>query len=211
MTQAPWSDNFSLTPVSSQGRPISSPVAFTVEAFKSIHYLHPHAPALSCAMPLFENTILHRKIREEGGAYGTGASFNPTFGNFYFHSYRDPKLAQTLATFQFAIEQLAAGQFDERDLEEAKLGVIQAMDHPIPPGNRAAAAYNLWRDGKTQEMRQRYRDTLLSLTKKQLQQAIESEILPKKQDGVIVSFASRELLEQENAILGSKALPIIPL
>ena len=89
--------------------------------------------------------------------------------------------------------------------------MIQAMDHPIPPGNSAAAAYNLWRDGKTQEMRQRYRDTLLSLTKKQLQQVIESEILPKKQDGVIVSFASRELLEQENAILGSKALPIIPL
>lgn len=209
--QTPWKNDFSLVPVASHATPISSPVAFTVEAFPSIHYLHPHAPALSCAMLLFENTILHRKIREEGGAYGTGASFNPTFGNFYFHSYRDPQIAQTLTTFQLAIEMLASGQFDERDLEEAKLGVIQGMDHPIPPGSRATAAYNLWRDGKTTELRQRYRDTLLSLTKKDLQRVIEKEILPKKGTGVIVSFGSRELLESENTILGKKALPIVSL
>ncbi|MFI5334981.1 MAG: insulinase family protein, partial [Chlamydiales bacterium] len=206
--EKPWRDHFPLHPVVSHARPISSPVAFTVEAFKSIHYLHPHAPALSCAMPLFENTILHRKIREEGGAYGTGATFNPTFGNFYFHSYRDPKLAQTLSSFQFAIQQIAAGMFDERDLEEAKLGVIQSMDHPIPPGSRAATGYNLLRDGKTPEMRQRYRDTLLSLTKKQVQQVVETEMLPKKQEGVVISFASRELLESENALL-PHPLPII--
>lgn len=206
-----WKNDFSLAPATSHATPISSPVAFTVEAFSSIHYLHPHAPALSCAMPLFENTILHRKIREEGGAYGTGASFNPNFGNFYFHSYRDPQIAQTLTTFQLAIEMLASGQFDQRDLEEAKLGVIQGMDHPIPPGARAATAYNLWRDGKTPELRQRYRDTLLSLTKKELEQVIQKEIQSKKEKGVIVSFASRELLESQNSLLGKKALPIIPL
>ena len=210
---AAWTNDFKPTPVTSHARPISSPVAFTIEAFSSIHYLHPHAPALSCAMPLFENKILHRKIREEGGAYGTGASFNPAFGNFYFHAYRDPQLAQTLASFRLAIEEMALGHFEERDLEEAKLGVIQGMDHPIPPGSRAATAYNWLRDGKTHEMRQRYRDAILTLTKKQLQHAIEREILPKKESGTIISFAGKELLKTEIAKLADegKKLPLLPL
>ncbi len=202
---APWKNDLKVVPVSSQARPISSPVAFTVQAFSSIHYIHPHAPAMSCAMPLFENKVLHRKIREEGGAYGTGASFSASFGNFYMHAYRDPHIAQTLNTFKFAIETLAQGHFQESDLEEAKLGVIQSMDSPIAPGSRASAAYHWWRDGKTKERRQNYRDRLLALDKNQVQQTIQKEILPKKDSGVIVSFAGRELLEKE------KVLPILPL
>ena len=202
---APWKNNLVISPVASQARPISSPVAFTVQAFNSIHYIHPHAPAMSCAMPLFENKILHRKIREEGGAYGTGASYSASFGNFYFHAYRDPHIAQTLTAFRESIETLALGHFEESDVEEAKLGVIQSMDVPIAPGSRATAAYNWWRDGKTRERRQSYRERLLMLNKKQLQQVIEKEILPKKDDGVTVCFAGRELLEKE------KVLPIVPL
>jgi Zn-dependent M16 (insulinase) family peptidase len=206
-----WKNSFTPTPVSSQARVISSPVAFTVEAFQSIHYIHPHAPAMSCVMPLFENKILHRKVREEGGAYGSGAAFSSTFGNFYFHSYRDPNIAQTLSTFHEAIEELHSGKFTEADLEEAKLGVIQSMDLPVAPGSRAHVAYSWWRDGRTKEMRQHYRNRLLALTKHDVIQALEKEILPKKDQGVVVTFAGREQLEKENALLGPKALPILAL
>ncbi|MBI2743634.1 MAG: insulinase family protein [Chlamydiales bacterium] len=200
-----WKSDFPLEPVASHARPISSPVAFTVQAFRSVHYIHPHSPAISCAMPLFENKIFHRKIREEGGAYGTGAAYSSSFGNFYFYAYRDPHLGQTLKVFSKSIETIASGSFDERDLEEAKLGVIQSMDMPIAPGSRAIAAYNNWRDGKTKERRQLYRDSLLSLNKKQIMQAVEKEILPQKDAGITISFAGRELLEKENL------LPILPL
>lgn len=198
-------DHIVLTPVTSHGRPISSPVAFTVEAFKSVHYLHPHAPAMSCAMHLFENKIFHQKIREKGGAYGTGASYSASFGNFYFFAYRDPHLGATLKTFEESIDTLAQGKFQERDLEEAKLGVIQSIDVPVAPGSRAIVSYNFLRDGRTRARRQHYRETLLSLTKKELITAIEKEIVPQKNSGVIVTFAGRELLEKENL------LPILPL
>lgn len=200
-----WKNGFEYAPVISQARAISSPVAFTVQAFPSIDFIHPHAPAMSAAMLLFENKILHRKIREEGGAYGTGATFNPSFKNFYFHSYRDPHIKQTLATFQQAIEAMARGEFTERDLEEAKLGVIQSMDQPIAPGSRAISAYNWWRDGKTLARRQHFRDKLLALTKAHVKQVIEAEILPKKESGVTVSFAGKELIEKE------AVLPLLPL
>jgi Zn-dependent M16 (insulinase) family peptidase len=199
-----WDADFKVPAVTSQGRPISSPVAFNVQAFKTISYSHPHSAAMSCTMPIFENKVLHRKIREEGGAYGSGASYSATLGTFYFHSYRDPHIASTLATFRDAIDQTAQGHFDERDLEEAKLGVIQTIDHPVAPGSRAIVAYNWLRDGKTKERRQHFRDTLLSLEKSHIKTVVEKEILPKKDSGVTVSFAGRELLEQTS-------LPIIPL
>lgn len=210
---SPWKIEYPLEPIHSQGRSISSQVAFTSEAFKTITYLHPHAPALTVAALLADNKILHRKIREQGGAYGCGASYNNTLGHFSFHSYRDPHIASTLHAFDAAIDFLTAGNFTDQDLEEAKLGIIQQFDTPISPGSRALTAYAWLRDGKTKEMRQEFRDRLLALKSADIKTAVEAELLPKKGQGVIVSFAGKDLLEKENALLvgEKKALPIFPV
>lgn len=206
----PWKGDFPLQTVSSQGRTIASQVSFCAEAFKTITYIHPFAPALLVAPFLFDNKVLHPKIREQGGAYGCGASYNSTSGNFYFHSYRDPHIAQTWKTFHEAIDTIASGRFSAQDLEEAKLGIVQHLDTPIAPGSRALTAYSWLRDGKTKEMRQQFRDRLLALTPKDVQRAVEIEILPKKEKGIFVAFAGKELLEKENLLLANekKQLPI---
>jgi Zn-dependent M16 (insulinase) family peptidase len=206
----PWIANFPLTPVSNQARIIASPVAFTTKALKTVTYLHPHAPALSIATELFDNTLLHKMIREEGGAYGSGATYVPMSGAFYFHSYRDPNLASTLTSFDKAIEEISLGRFDARDLEEAKLGLIQQLDSPSAPGTRAMTAYGWWREGKTHPIRQNYREKLLSFTEKEVRTGVEKELLPKRNSGIVISFAGKELIEQENQRL-NPPLPIIPI
>jgi Zn-dependent M16 (insulinase) family peptidase len=160
-----------------------------------------------------DNKILHRKIREQGGAYGCGATYSSNLGHFNFHSYRDPHIASTLNTFQYAVEQICAGHFTEQDLEEAKLIILQQFDVPISPGSRALTAYSWLRDGKTKEMRQEFRNRLLALTMQDLKHALETELLPKMGQGVIVSFAGKEQIEKENALLSieNKALPIFPI
>ncbi len=210
---SPWKIDYSLQPTLSQARVIPSQVAFTAEAFKSVGYLHPHAPALTIAAILLDNKILHRKIREQGGAYGCGATYSSTLGYFSFHAFRDPHIQSTLHTFQHAIEEISLGRFTDQDLEEAKLGIIQQFDVPISPGNRAFTAYSWLRDGKTKEMRQEFRNRLLGLTSRELKHAVETELLPKKAEGVVVSFAGKELLEKENALLEleNKRLPILPI
>ncbi len=207
----PFKGAYPLVPSHSQGRAIASQVAFCAQAFKTIPYLHPHAPALLAATHLFENKVLHRKVREQGGAYGVGATYNSTAGHFYFHSYRDPHIARTQSTFHEALETISQGKFSEQDLEEAKLGLIQQFDTPISPGNRALTAYSWWRDGKTKEMRQEFRDRLISLTPKQIEHTVTNDLLPKEKDAVFVVFAGKELLEKENALLSTenKALPIL--
>ncbi len=203
-----WDVRFPTTTVISQGRVMASQVAFTVEAFPTITYIHPHAPGLLLATNLFENKILHKKIREQGGAYGCGATFNPGAGFFYFHAFRDPHIASSLSAFQLAIEEIAAEKFTTQDLEEAKLGVIQHLDVPISPGSRASSAYAWYRMGKTKEMRQQFRDRLLAATPKEIAHIVTTELLPKKHRGVIVSCAGQEQLHSENLILTQSGRPL---
>jgi hypothetical protein len=194
----PWIPNYLFTQIRSQAHLIASPVAFITKAYRAPSYLHPHAPALCIAAELFDNTYLHKKIREEGGAYGTGASYLPILGFFYFHSYRDPNIATTLTSFDTAIEKIAVGKFDTRDLREAKLGIIQQLDTPISPGNKAMTAYSQLQSGRTKEIRQLFRENLLSLQPNDLKLAVEKDLLPKRSSGIIVTFAGKELLEREN-------------
>ncbi|MBS0620001.1 MAG: insulinase family protein [Verrucomicrobia bacterium] len=197
----PWNIAYPPHTVLSQGRTIASQVAFNVAAFKTISYIHPHAPALTVASLLLDNKILHREIRERGGAYGCGATFSTQMGYFSLHSYRDPHIAKTFQTFWDAIDQLSTKPVSDQDLEEAKLGIIQQIDVPISPGSRGATAYSWLRDGRHREMRQSFRDRLLSLTPEAVQHVIMAELKPKRESAIEIAFAGKDLLEKEGGNL----------
>lgn len=208
----PWScEGYQLPIIEPQGRITSTPIAFISKVFKTAPYAHPHAPALNIAAFLFDNLVLHTKIREQGGAYGCGAMCNSMAANFYFYSYRDPNIHSTLEAFEEAVKEISAGHFDEDDLEEAKLEMIQTLDTPISPGSRGDLAYGWLREGKPHALRQKFRTAVLSLTKEQVIEAIKEEIIPQMKKGTPVIFAGKELLDKENAIRGSKGLPPISL
>ncbi len=208
-----WQVDYPVEPPPSQGRSIASQLAFSAEVFETIPYIHPHSAGLTLAAVLCENKILHKRIREEGGAYGCGATFSANTGQFYFHAFRDPRIAQTRHIFHAAIQEIASGHFSEQDLEEAKLGVIQQLDIPLAPGSRAITAYGWYRIGKTREMRQQFRDRLLALTPKEVAHIVETHLLPKTNTGVFVTLAGTDLLEKENKIFAQqgKSLVILPL
>lgn len=206
-----WKGNYILPEVNSQGRVIAAPVAFTSQVIGSVAYVHPDSPALAIAASLFENVVLHNRIREQGGAYGGGASCNTLSGNFCFYAYRDPNIVNTLVAFEDAVRTIVAGQFDDNDLEEAKLEVIQGFDAPIAPGSRGDLAYSRLREGKTPEIRQAFRNRILALTKEEIVEAVKRQIVPNLKDGTTVIFGGRELLEKENAVLASHQKPVFPV
>ncbi|MGM0439543.1 MAG: insulinase family protein [Chlamydiota bacterium] len=199
----PWqssSQNFSNY---SQGRVIASPVAFTAQAVNTISYDHPEAPLLSIASFILQNRTLHKRIREQGGAYGCGAAHNATAGKFYFYAYRDPQIAATSQAFIESVEDTAQGNFNNSDITSAKFEMIQALDQPIPPGNRAAVAYTWEREGKNSAIRRQFRNNLLKATKKDIQEAITNHLLPQLKEAPLVTMAGRELLEKENKIFSN--------
>lgn len=207
----PWKGQFELKNIPSQGRIISSPVAFIGKVFKTVPYIHQHAPSLNIAAFLFDNLTLHTAIREQGGAYGGGASYNAMSGDFYFYSYRDPNIFNSLDAFGKSIKNVLNGDFTEESLTEAKLEMIQSMDSPVSPGSRADLAYEWLREGKTPEIRQDYRNRLLALTRDHVIEAVKAEIKPKWEKSATVIFAGKELLEKENALFAAAHKPVLKI
>lgn len=186
---------------------IASPIAFSSCVFKTLSYVHPDTPALHVAACLFDNITLHPEIRERGGAYGGGATNNALAGNFYFYSYRDPNICSTLKAFESAIEMIASGHFDESNLEEAKLEVVQGLDSPVAPGSRGDLAYSWMREGRLLQVRQAFRDRLLSLAPEDVISAVEKHLVHQSKKGAVVVFAGIELLEKENRLLVAQGRP----
>lgn len=195
---ARWNPVYTLPKTVDQALCISSPVAFISHVFKTVPYTHPDAPALRACSHIFENVILHKSIREEGGAYGGGAVSNGLSGSFYFYSYRDPKIADTLKAFQAAIEAVILGEFDLGDLEEAKFEMIQDFDAPIPPGSRGETAHSWLSSGISDSIRQSFRDRLLNLTKEDVIKACQNHIQNTYPLGTTVVFGGKALIEKEN-------------
>lgn len=208
---AKWQGKYSFPVVSSKGCIVSSPIASTAKVFKTVPYVHPDAPALCVAASIFENLTLHKRIREQGGAYGGGSSCNPLTGNFTFYGYRDPNITLTLSAFEEAIQTVASGNFDDADLEEAKLEMIQTLDAPVAPGSRADLAYGRLREGKTPEIRQAFRDRLLELTAEDVTKAVKEHVISEFKKGALIVFAGKELLDRENEVLASQNRDKLPL
>ncbi|MGB4055087.1 MAG: insulinase family protein, partial [Porticoccaceae bacterium] len=78
-------------------------VSFCAKAYPTVPSSHVDAAALTVLGGVLRNGFLHRTIREQGGAYGGGASQDNQSGAFRFYSYRDPRIAGTLADFDQSI------------------------------------------------------------------------------------------------------------
>lgn len=73
------------------------------------HYTHEANPRLNLVSELLSNKVLHREIREKGGAYGGGSKIGDCTLNFY--SYRDPNTLSTLKAYEKSIEEICRGEF----------------------------------------------------------------------------------------------------
>ncbi|MBF0180506.1 MAG: insulinase family protein [Magnetococcales bacterium] len=170
-------------------------VHFCARAHKAVPYIHPDAPVLSVLGQYLKNGHLHRAIRERGGAYGGGAAYDSDTGLFRFYSYRDPRLEETLADFQQALDWLASGKAEERALEEAILGVVGNIDRPGSPAGEAKRAFHDALHGRTPEVRRTFRERVLAVTNADLTRVAETYLNDISQAGIGV-LTNPETMEQ---------------
>ncbi len=146
------------------GWAINAPVHYCAKSYRTVTRDHKDAPALHVLAGFLRNGYLHRAIREQGGAYGGGALYDSTSGAFNFFSYRDPRLLETFADFDGALDWLETHDHDELALEEAILGVISTIDRPKTPAGEMGDRYFMERYGRTPEEIQAYRSAVLEVT-----------------------------------------------
>ena len=77
---------------------VDSQVNFCAQAYPTVGYGHKDHVALSLLGIIMRHGYCHRAIREQGGAYGGGATQKALEHAFVFYSYRDPRIEGTFLT-----------------------------------------------------------------------------------------------------------------
>lgn len=162
-------------------------VNFCARAYPTVPPQHPDAPALTVLGGFLRNGFLHRTIREQGGAYGGGASQDSGIAAFRFYSYRDPRRAETLADFDAAVEWMLGQAHDFRALEEAILGVIGSIDKPSSPAGEAKQHFHNKLYGRNHDERERFRRDILAVTLDDLRRVTQTYLRPELASTAVVA------------------------
>ena len=187
---------FSLPEIKQQTKQMwiaNTQVNFCAKAYPTVTMEHADAAALSVLGGFLRNGYLHTAIREQGGAYGGGAAQDTNTAVFKFYSYRDPRLSETLDDFDKAINWMLENGHEDRQLEEAILGVIGSMDKPGSPAGEAKSAFHNQLHGRSRDKLQLFRQRVLEVSIDDLKRVTEAYL--KKGEAsvaVITSAATHE-------------------
>ncbi len=187
---------FSLPEIKQQTKQMwiaNTQVNFCAKAYPSVTMEHGDAAALSVLGGFLRNGYLHTAIREQGGAYGGGATQDTNTAVFKFYSYRDPRLSETLDDFDNAINWMLDNNHEDRQLEEAILGVIGGMDKPGSPAGEARAAFHNALHGRSREKLQLFRQRVLEVSMADLKRVTKTYLKNSEASiAVITSAATHE-------------------
>ncbi|WP_127477783.1 insulinase family protein [Sulfurivermis fontis] len=170
-----------------QGWTTSTQVNFCAKAYAAVPMEHDDGAALMVLGGFLRNNYLHRAIREQGGAYGGGAGYDPDSAAFRFYSYRDPRLAETLADFDASIRWLLDNDHAWRLVEEAILGVIASIDKPGSPAGEVKKTFHAALHGRTPEQRRRFRARVLGVTQDDLKRVAATYLKPETASTAVIS------------------------
>lgn len=176
---------------------IQTNVQFCATSYPAVEVTHPDAAPLMVLAGYLRNGFLHSAIREKGGAYGGGASYDGNACAFRFYSYRDPRLTETFKDFEASIDWLLNTPQQAHQLEEAILGLVSSMDKPGSPAGEAITACYALLNGRTPAFRKTLRTRLLHVTLEDLQRVAREYLIQQKPTKAVVApVAKRQELEQ---------------
>ncbi|BDD61362.1 Mitochondrial presequence protease [Monascus purpureus] len=170
-------------------------VYYSGQALQTVPFVDPSSAPLSVLSQLLTHKYLHPEIREKGGAYGAGASNGPVKGLFTFSSYRDPNPVNSLNVFGKSGIFARDRTWSEQELEEAKLGIFQALDAPVSVDEEGARYFM---SGITHDMDQRWREQVLDVTAKDVNEAAQKFLVDGSRRAVCVLGEKKDWADGEN-------------
>ncbi|MDG2460553.1 MAG: insulinase family protein [Luminiphilus sp.] len=165
-------------------------VNFCARAYPTVPSGHADAPVLTVLGAFLRNGFLHRSIREQGGAYGGGASHDANIGAFRFFSYRDPRLLETLNDFDASVRWLLDSRHERLALEEAILSVVASLDKPGSPAGEAKRHFHECLFGRTDEHRRSFRAGIVNTTLDDMRRVAECYLRPESVSTAVVTHVS---------------------
>lgn len=174
---------------------IQANVQFCASAYPAVEISHADAAPLMVLAAYLRNGYLHSAIREKGGAYGGGASYDGNACAFRFFSYRDPRLAETFADFEASIDWLMTAEQHAYQIEEAILGLVSSMDKPGSPAGEAIGSCYALLHGRRPAFRKQMRERLLKVTLEDIKRVAKQYLLNQTPcKAVVAPVAKKQLL-----------------
>ncbi|MGR6873925.1 insulinase family protein [Pseudomonas sp. HK3] len=166
---------------------------FCAKAYPTVCADHEDSPALSVLSVFLRNGFLHTAIREQGGAYGGGASQDSSTGIFKFYSYRDPRITGTFEDFDRSIDWFKNTEHDAEALEQSILGIVSSIDKPGSPAGEAKQAFHNNLQGRNEHWRNAYRQRILKVTMADLQRVAGTYFNPEMASiGAVISAQHKQ-------------------
>ncbi len=142
---------------------------------------------------------LWEKVRAQGGAYGVSAHADVMEELFLFSSYRDPRIAGTLADFTKSLELYTTKEVDAKDIENALITTVGNDLRPLSPAQSAILCFRRILYNITDEFRTIRRNQLLGMTSEHLNEGAKALLSHAKSEDSFVAIAGMQLLESEKA------------
>ena len=181
--------------------PINTQVNFSAMSFDAPIYDPGESPKFVILSSLLRNEYLHKRVREQGGAYGGGATYDPFSGTFKMFSYRDPRFVETLEDFENSLTWASLGSFDDDMILESKLSVLSDIDKPSSPAGEAFKDYRLNSENRSQKNRQAYRNNIFNVSKEDLVEAAEYLKNKPKSTFSIINPNLEKIAQQEDFLI----------
>lgn len=169
----------------------ATPVNYCALGFRAPPFGDPDAAALAVASQYLRNNVLHPRIREQGGAYGAAARFDPSTCTFIMATYRDPRLGESFADMEHAARWLCDCPADDDLLREAILGVIAGIDAPASPAGEARRRFIGDQLGFGPETHNAFRDAVLAVRTDDLHRVASTHLDPAAAGRAVITAPDR--------------------
>jgi Zn-dependent M16 (insulinase) family peptidase len=179
----------------------STPVNYCASVFPTVHEGHEDSAALTVLAVVLGNGFLHPAIREQGGAYGGGATHDTSNGLFRFYSYRDPRLQETFTAFQQSVGWMLTDKIGFPLVEEAILGIVSSIDAPGSPAGEARQAFHSNLHGRGVEERKQLRSRILGVNEHDIKRVAERYLQSDGLQAIVTSESRRDELDDSFEIV----------
>lgn len=186
------------------GISIPAQVSYVACVLQAPAYIDPASALLTISAKELSNNYLYKHIRVQGGAYGGMSSFDTTLGLFSFISYRDPNIVETLQVFQDAQDFYSKNIISAEEMKKAIISTIGMLDKPLDPAGRGHVALIRSFAGISDDMRQQFRNNVLSATPQMLKNTLADYFSRAAKSAAVAVYSAPEKLSEANSRLEEK-------
>ncbi|MDY0287384.1 MAG: insulinase family protein [Sphaerochaeta sp.] len=192
---------------------LPSTVSYTAYALRSSKRGSEEQAAQVLLGQIMTGSELWEKVRAQGGAYGVTAHTDVMEELFIFSSYRDPRIAGTLADFTKSLELYTTKTVEAKDIENALITTVGNDLRPLSPAQDSILSFRRILYNITDEFRTLRRNQMLGMTSSHLNEGAKALLANAENEDSFVVIAGMQLLETEkvkNPILDrpSRRLPL---